>query len=338
MKKFIRFFLLHLLIGAIMVTVLSVKLNAQSVENSEGEVKDSIILKTSKQLPILNNFRFIPSDIVGNPFITTFIKTSVGAGAAIDLKSFIKDLNGNIIDTLSGNLFFVLGDIQFQLAINDWLALNGKYGGIARLGSNAYTLLTSGISYGAGYSLGAKIKIWENDKMMLSGSIDYNSSQVALYSIYDFLLRVIDEGAIDDSARAKLLEKDNITSMFANINYAYAPTRWLGILANLGWGLGNAFNGKDKGNARIGLAASVDFANVDFVEFPIGVLVSAKYNSFSESGENATDLLTLGLRIGYTGHKDFDVGIENTYQSLNFRLSDEKIKTILIALKIRYYF
>jgi len=338
MNKINRYHYIPLFCGLIFLFSVNLSLNAQVFQSDNENKKDTILLKTHKLLPILNNFRFIPSDVIDNPFITSFVKTSVGVGEAIDLKSFVKDLEGNVSDTLSGDLAFVSMNMLFQLALTDWLALNGKYGGVARLGTNAFTILTSGISYSVGYTLGAKIKIWENDKMMLSGAVDYSSDKVSLYSIYDFVINVIESGTIDTSSRDKLLEKDNIASAFISFNYAYAPTDWLGVLAVAGWGVGNPFNGKDKGNARIGLAASVDFDNIKSIGFPIGVLASVKYNSFSESGENVTNILTYGLRIGYTGHKDFDIGLENTFQSLNYKRSDEKINTLLTAIKVRYYF
>ena len=123
-----------------------------------------------------------------------------------------------------------------------------------------------------------------------------------------------------------------------NINYAFAPTDWFGILAIAGWGTTNTFNTKTRGNFRFGLAASVDFENIKYIRFPIGILLSARYNKYPESGENASNIIVYSFRIGYTGHKDFDIGIENTYSSLSYRLSEDKINTILTALKLRYYF
>jgi len=326
-----------LIITLIAIITLNVNLYSQTLEDAVDEIQD-VILKVNKRLPILNNFRFIPSDLIDNPFITSYLKTSIGAGMALDLKAHVKDLDGNVVDTLSGDLAFVLADMRFQLAVNDWLAFNVKYGGLARLGSNAFTLLTSGISYAAGYSLGAKVKIWENEQMMLSGSVEYNSSTVSVYSIYDFVIEVVESDTINSDAQDKLLTKDNISSTFISLNYAYAPTDWCGLLAVAGWGAGNMFTEKTKGNARLGIAAAFDFENIKTIGFPIGILLSMRYNSFSESGENGTDVLIYGLRVGYTGHKDFDVGIETTYQSLNYQKSDEKINALLIALKIRYYF
>ena len=315
---------------------LNANLTAQTEETTEQ--KDTVIsyLRTDKKLPILNNFRFIPSEIVYDPFITSYIKTNVGTGIALDLKSYVKDLQGNIRDTLSGDLTYISAELQFQLAVNDWLAFNVGAGGYGRLGTNTYTLLTSGISYTSFLSVGGKAKIWQNDKMILSTTLDFKYQDIYLYSIYDFVKEVYETGGIDSTST--LLENDIISSTFLNVNYAYAPADWCGILGVAGWGLGEAFKTKTRGNIRIGAAFSVDFDNVDAIEFPIGVVASVKYNSIGEGGSNLKDIFTYGFKIAYTGHKDFDIGIENTYQSLTYKANDQKIKTILNSFHLRYYF
>ncbi|HEY6626504.1 MAG TPA: hypothetical protein VIZ21_06090 [Ignavibacteriaceae bacterium] len=317
--------------------LLSSNLFAQTEETDKLKDVDTSYLRTQKQLPILNNFRFIPSEIVYDPFITTFVKIIVGTGLALDLNSYVKDLDGNIRDTLSGDLTYISGELQFQLAVNDWLAFNLGAGGSGRLGTNTYTILTSGISYTSFLTLGGKAKIWQNDNMVLSTTLDFKYQNLYLYSIYDFVKAVVEnEGEIDSTV--SLLEKDNISSTILNLNYAYAPTDWCGVLVIAGWGLGEAFETKTRGNVRVGAAFSVDFDNVDFVEFPIGILASVRYNSFGEGGSNVKDIFTYGFKLAYTGHKDFDIGIENTYQSLSYKANEEKIKTILSSFSLRYYF
>ena len=338
MKKNIEFSFLTLLFGLLFFISINSNLSAQEIQDDNDVGQDSSLLKTDKRLPILNSFRFIPSDVIRDPFINTFVKVNVGTGAALDLKSYIKNLEGTVFDTLSGDLTYISAELEFQYAVNEWLAFNGSYGGAGRLGTNAYTILTSGIAYATSFTLGAKVKIWQNDKMFLASSIDYTSSEVIHYSIYDFVKEVYESGGKIDSSKNSLLEKDNLPKTFLNLNYAYAPTDWFGLLGVAGFGIGQTFKSKDKGNIRIGVAASIDFLNIDFVSFPIGILASIRYNSFSETGEDIKNLITLGFRIGYSGHKDFDIGIENTYQSLNFRLSEQKVQTIITAFKMRYYF
>jgi hypothetical protein len=328
---------LILLLAFFCFILLNAKLLAQ-IEETDNQ-KDTVTsnLRAEKQLPILNNFRFIPSEVVYDPFINTYIKLIVGSGTALDLTSYRKDWNtGEIQDTLSGDLTYISGELQFQLAVNDWLAFNLGAGGSGRLGTNTYTILTSGISYTTFVTLGGKAKIWENDNMVLSTTLDFKYQNIYLYSIYDYVKEVVETGGIDSTI--SMLEKDNLSSTILNVNYAYAPTDWCGVLAIAGWGLGEAFETKTRGNVRLGAAFSIDFDNVDAIEFPIGILASIRYNSFGEGGSNVNDIFTYGFKIAYTGHKDFDIGIENTYQSLSYKASEEKIKTILSSFSLRYYF
>ena len=82
----------------------------------------------------------------------------------------------------------------------------------------------------------------------------------------------------------------------------------------------------------------VDFINVKSIQFPIGILASAKFNTLGESGSATKDIFTYSFKLAYTGHKDFDIGIESTYQSLKYKESDEKLNTILTSFTLRYYF
>ena len=320
------------------VVALLANLGAQTEGTNNSNNNDTIYLKTKKQLPILNNCRFIPSDVIRDPFMNTYIKLNAGTGAALDLTTYVKNLQGEVFDTLSGDLSYIAGELEFQYAVNNWLAFNGAYGGSSRLGSNTYTLLTSGISYTTGFTLGGKIRIWQNDKMFLSGSIDYASHEIALYSVYEFVKQVYESGGEIDSAKNSLLEKDNIYITFLNANYAYAPNDWCGILAVAGWGVSKAFQSKERGNVRLAAAVSIDFDNVAFIHFPVGIIASTRYNSYSENGSNTSDIFEYGFKLAYTGHKDFDIGIENSYTTVNYKLSDEKVKTFLTTFNLRYYF
>lgn len=323
--KFLRF---KPILFILTIVFININLYAQGFQDS--------VLKTEKRLPILNGFRFMTSEIVGDPFINTNFYLNLGSGAALDLKSNIRNLNGDTIRTVSGDLTYMTGKVQFQYAWNDWLALNASFFGYGRLGSNAYTILSAGISYSTGYVLGGKIKILQTNKSFLSGSVDYSSSDVFLYSIYDYVKQVYETGYVDSTS--SLLQKEKIYNTFFNIRYAYAPTDYLGLAAVGGFGVGKVFQQEQRGKVRLGVSASVDFLNVDLIHFPIGVVGSVRYNSFPESGEDVSNLFTYGFRLCYTGHKDFDIGIESTYQSLKYVKMDQKIQTVLTEFKVLYYF
>jgi len=298
---------------------------------------DTMHLRTSKRLPILNGFRFIPSDIVKDPFINTYFRINAGAGLALDLQTEIKNFQGTVVDTVTGDLTYILAEIEFQYAVNDWLSLNFMYSGSGRLGSNTYTLLSEGISYTTGYSLGSKVRVINKENYTVSLNANYSSTQIALYSIYDYIKRAVQNYG-DTTVKNDLLTKDKVNNLFLSTNAAYAPNNWLGFLGVAGFGFGKPFEQKVRGNFKLGFAASVDFLNLKPIYFPIGILASAKYSAFSEMGENSDNLFTYGLRIGYTGHKDFDIGMEAAYSKLTNKKTNYAIESIQYSAKVRYYF
>ena len=212
MKTFIHIKYLILYFAFLCFILQNVDLIAQTEETNNQKDTVTSNLRAEKQLPILNNFRFIPSEVVYDPFINTYIKLNVGSGLALDLSSYVKDLQGNILDTLSGDISYLSADFQFQLAVNDWLAFSAGAGGFGRIGTNTYTLLTSGMSYATGFSLGAKAKLWQNEKMYLSTTLDYKYQNIYLYSIYDFVKEAVANEGIDSTS--SLLSEDIIISTF----------------------------------------------------------------------------------------------------------------------------
>jgi hypothetical protein len=308
-----------------------------STLNYAQDRNDTLLLKTKKRLPVLNGFRFMPTDLVKDPFVNTYFKVSAGNGLAIDLQSYVRNFKGTVIDTISGDLTYVQGEVELQYAVNDWLSFNGSYGGAGRLGSNTFTILTAGVSYTTGYSLGSTFRLINKEKFALSGNAEFSDTKVFMYSIYDYIKRAVQNSG-DTTFHNDLLTEDLVLKLFMNVNAAYAPYNWLGILGSTGFGLGRPFQQRDRGNFKVALAGSVDFLNVKHINFPIGVLASLKYSAFSETGENADNVFVIGLRLGYTGHKDFDVGVEATYSKLNYRKTDEQIKSIQTNAKVRYYF
>jgi len=95
---------------------------------------------------VLNGHRFIPSEQIATPFVTSYIKTATGGGAAFDLKTPFIDVNGDTLGTLEGNVAFMNLAFQYQQKVTDWLALRGGFTGSARVGIDEQSMLAQGTS------------------------------------------------------------------------------------------------------------------------------------------------------------------------------------------------
>jgi hypothetical protein len=147
----VKSWLFSLLITVGIVTLFSVNLTAQSSSSSSSEQETEQLIKQKRRLPLLNGHTFIASSILPQtPFITTYVRNSTGVGRALSYDIPIYDPEGEVITTVNGDLTYMMLELNYQHAINDWLALWLSGAGVGRVGVNAESILSTGIS-GAGY-------------------------------------------------------------------------------------------------------------------------------------------------------------------------------------------
>ena len=77
-------------------------------------------------VPKLGKTVFIPNTAIDNPFINTRIRTTLGFGQTSNLLTPILYLNDNPIVGLEGDLIYALLEIEYQYAVQDWMAIWGQ--------------------------------------------------------------------------------------------------------------------------------------------------------------------------------------------------------------------
>lgn len=320
--------------------ILNAKIYSQihyaSGEDPETEKKDSTIFKPIyKTIPEKNGFRFIPSDLIKDPFITTYVRSSLGYGTAFDLETIVKGFRGDTLGVYEGDISFLSLELEYQQAINKWLGVYGLLNVSGRISTSVSTLLSSGLTLVDGFTLGGMARIWENDKMFLSGTFSYDKRYATSVSIYNLAKSISEDSTINFDS-ADFVGVSNSGKFSVSANYSFAPNNFLGFTAVFKFGLGNPFDGKDKGIIETGLATGIDFQNL--VNVPLGLLLSYRFNSLGSNGEDILNTSTLSLGLSYTGHQDFNIGMEATYYRFDQPKVGVKINALTQMLKMRYYF
>jgi hypothetical protein len=288
----------------------------------------------AKRLPELSGFRFIPSDIVKDPFVTTYIRTTTGVGSVLDYSNTILNFQGDTLGTYSGTMTFARLGVEYQQAVNEWLAFWGQVDVDARVGTSVSSIFSQGISVVTGYAIGGMARVWHNDRMFLSGSLYYRGNSLTGISPYQWAKSiVIDSAGIDND---ELVSEANSGLGYAGVHFAYAVNEWLGLTSAVSGGLGNAFRDGDKGLFSAGVTAGVDFRNITPV--PLGLLLGYQFNTTPSSGDNASDISAFNFGVGYTGHRDFNVILESTSMKYKIQGAPSEVNTLVTAFKIRYYF
>lgn len=308
----------------------------------------------------LGGHRFVPNRTLPDPFLASRFGTSIGFGGARNLDVPIYNAADSLVDVLTGDLGFLAIDFEYQQQVTSWLALRASAGAIARSGTDAFSFAAEGISTVYGYGLGATGRIWGNDRLQLSGVLEYSGNAVygvqpltylqgitrdVRQSVDDVLAGggTIDSATIDSIIRSIDLSQydviaqgsTNRTSVGLRLAYAVAP--WLGFTVATQSGAGRLFRASnDLGIIDVGAAASIDVGALWKV--PLGISLAGRYQNFNERASDiATDLTTFSTFISYAARRDLALGVELTNSSIS-QPTGGVLRTSRAAVNMTYYF
>jgi len=283
---------------------------------------------------VLNGHHFIPSSNLSDPFILTWVRQTTGVGSAQNVTTTIEDVDSTDV-SFSGDVTFVGLDFGFQQAFNDWFAAFVIAGGGGRIGTDASTILTTGVNAIFDFTLGGKFRLWRNRNFFLAGSIDYTNSGVSGVDIIGWARNVVETGEFSDSA---LVSKKSTGNFRGGLNMSYAPAPWIGITALTLFGIGNAVGDLDSEFAFAGqLFTDIDLKPITPV--PVGFLLGVDRNTFSQQGGDITQSInTFNFGIFYTGRDDFSIGLESQTSKIPIPGLDENVTSSRGSINIKYWF
>ncbi|MCL7972800.1 MAG: hypothetical protein M8866_12045, partial [marine benthic group bacterium] len=232
----------------------------------------------------LNGHDFIPSARLFDPFIVTFVKNNTGVGSAMDVITRVEDLDGETLELVGDVTFLGIG-FGYQQKLADWAAAYFDVGGGGRFGTAVESVLATGLNAYVDFKLGAKFRLWHNQRFFLSANLDYANTGVSSVNVLNWVRNVVESEELTDST---LVATGSTGSARAGLNLAYAPTPWLGLTGLTLFGLGNAVGDLDSEFAFEGsIAADIDFGVIS--KIPLGLLLAFNSNSFTQEGGDITE-------------------------------------------------
>ena len=232
----------HALVTALAVAVLSAATAGAQASTQAGQSSAQSAQPCHR---CLNGFRFVPSSIVDEPFTNTSFENATGGGMALNLNVPVRNLDGDTVSTLNGNIGFFLLDFEYQKSVAKWLALRVGVNGIGRLGTSLEALVASGISAAMGGYIGATVPVWSKPNFLISAVADLKNNKQWDVDPYTFAKDIVDDGYTPD-AKAVLLSSERVSRWSFGVRGAWAVKPWMGLTANIepGWADGEVSGNK----------------------------------------------------------------------------------------------
>ena len=262
----------------------------------------------------LNGFRFVPSSVVDEPFVNTSFENATGGGMALDLKVPVRNLAGDTVSTLTGNIGFFLLDFEYQKSITKWLALRAGVNGIGRLGTSLEALVASGISAAMGGSIGATVPIWSKPNFLISAVADLKNNKQWDVDPYMFAKDVVDSGYTPDT-KAVLLGSERVNRWSVGLRGAWAIKPWMGLTANIEPG---GADGDVSGNKSLNTFGALAGFDLDKLwDVPISTSVAYRVRTGSgKSGNISGGYRSAQLGVFYNALSSVLIGGDFFYSTI----------------------
>ena len=254
----------------------------------------------------LDGFRFLPSSVVPDAFATTHFFNSTGGGTAVNLTVPVRNLIGDEVDSLQGNIGFLLIDFEYQKSLGRRLALRVSANAVGRVGTSVEAVVASGASAAFGGSFGATVPIWHNQQFLVSAVGDVRHASAYEIDPYGFVKGIAD-GGYNDSTKQRLLGVVPINRWSLGLRGAWGIRPWMGLKASLESGLADAAATDNESLTAIGAQVGFDFRKLSDV--PIGLSLAYRgLNGPARTADVGGSYRIYELGLFYTGRSQFTIG------------------------------
>ena len=285
------------------------------------------------KIPELNGHVFPYFSNIRSPFTNTSINLNIGVGSADNLYYEITGVGGQPLIGLKGELLFANLSFQYQQRIRDWVALyvNGTLS--TRLGTNVFSLISTGINTVSGTEIGWLFRLAHGKKYILSGSVEMTSYSGNFIDIRGFV-----EDLINQVPNPSISSDVPVLLGGAGLRFSYALNRVIGLGATGDLFYGESFVRGDE-DLLYGLNGMIDLNFYGKYQVPIGLILTtgiAKHPSIVYTDQGFATISS--LMINYTGTSDFLVGLDMNWMKIPIERINQDSKFLLMGLTMKYYF
>lgn len=291
--------------------------------------------KTSSEYKVsrLNGHQFLTASHFKSSFINTTLQANLGIGATSVLDIPGIKIGDYRILQFKGRIMFFNAHLEYQQRFTPWLAMYLTYDMTGRVGADMSTILADGVNTMSGGEIGALIRLMQSKKLNLSTNINVQNLTGNFINVVEYV-----EEIIDGNPYPSVVKKVPAMSVEAGLLGAYAINATYGFQFHAEFGYGESYErGNSAGYLSAGFSAEADLN--PSIEVPIGFGLGYSLSSAPEVVMNNDGYSNLiHAKIGYTGAKEFELGLEYTLYNIHINSidGDGYINNILLMLK--FYF
>ena len=282
---------------------------------------------------VLNGHGFIPSNFLGDPFVGTYFANQVGGGLAIGVETPLRDLDGNTLATVEGDLLYGVLGLEYQQNLGSVFAVGIRGAGVGRTGTSAQSFIAEGADLRTEKFIWGKWRAVRSNSVQAALGLNWGYRTGTFFTPREFAQHIADGGDLGD---APIVTEDKSweTSVAYDVAWAVSPMFGLRLSGNSGIYEAPGSDSATQWLNRWGLLGSLDLNQTR--NLPLGFTLG--YFWGTPENEPPTALRGLLLGFWYTGETDLQLGVEMGLLKTQFLGTDEDVDGQFAILTTRYYF
>ena len=256
--------------------------------------------------PTLGGHQFVPTDLIPDAFVRTYVRNSLGYAQAssVDYPDLV--IRGDTLLALDGSLAYAILGFEYQHKVRDWIAVRVAVGLRSRLGTQLSSLVSEGVTLTGGYEFGWLARIRQTARTALCGSLAVTRLNLTVIDVNQFVEDIVD-GVPDPS----LIDDVPTVRSIGGLRFAWAASHAVGVTALAEGSYGESTARDETDSWEYALGASVDFDARAALHVPLGVALAYRLTSLPEvsraGGSTASETV---LRLAYNGERDFVIALD----------------------------
>ena len=289
-------------------------------------------LRAQVRLPSLNGHRFVTSELVDDPFVATHFVNQLGVGFATNSEFPLYVFEGDTLTAPRGTQIFAVIRFDYQQRVQEWISARFSFQTLARMGTDAISLLGAGVTASTEMRFDWKIGLLRSEKSSLALDVGLLNQNTTYVDIAGFINDIIDR---ED---ASLVESIPAIRATLGLRYAHAFNPVLGVVVSGDLLIGENAQDRDSDAwAETTIAAGLS-VNGHAKGIPLGAFLAYSFSSdsFDQRSPNERSQI-IELKIIYSEPGDFMIGPAVYWASLP-GFFDNSLTFLNVSLRSRYYF
>jgi len=284
--------------------------------------------------PVLNGHEFVPTDLVPEAFVRSYVRSSVAYAAATQIDYPPPVVAGDTLISLNGSLTYALLGFEYQQALRDWMAVRFGFGIRSRLGTELASLVQEGVTFTGGLELGWVARLRQTKTTSLCGSLTVTNQTITIIDVQQYV-EDLDNGI----RNPRIIDYVPTVRTSAAARWAWAVNQPFGVTLYGEGSYGDSPDRRDDSTWEYGLGASGDFDARPAWHVPMGFALAYRMSSMpvTTTTDHGSGSET-SLRIAYNGKPDFVVAVDLLGVLNRENAQSKPVWAGGTALSLRYYF